>query len=42
MIFSVLFLHEAMTARLIIGAAVIMAAILLTELKPSLVKKKMT
>ena len=42
MIFSVLFLHEAMTARLIIGAAVIMAAILLTELKPGLVKKKMT
>lgn len=42
MIFSVLFLHEAMTARLIIGAAIIMGAILLTELKPSLVKKKMT
>lgn len=42
MIFSVLFLHEAMTARLIIGAAIIMGAILLTELKPGLVKKKMT
>ena len=42
MIFSVLFLHEAMTARLIIGAAIIMGAILLTELKPGLAKKKMT
>jgi len=35
MLLSVLFLHEVLTGRMIIGAALIMIAILITELKPS-------
>lgn len=40
MIFSVLFLHELLTGRMITGAAMIMIAILITELKPSLHRKR--
>ena len=39
MLLSVLFLHEVLTGRMIIGAALIMIAILITELKPSFHKK---
>jgi drug/metabolite transporter (DMT)-like permease len=40
MLLSVLFLHEVLTGRMIVGAALIMVAILLTELKPSLHRKR--
>lgn len=40
MIFSVFFLHEVLTGRMITGAALIMGAILLTELKPNLFRKR--
>lgn len=40
MIFSVIFLKELLTWRLIVGATLIMAAILITELKPNLFKKR--
>ena len=40
MILSVLFLQEVLTGRMMIGAALIMAAILITELKPSLQRKR--
>ena len=39
MLLSVLFLHEVLTGRMIIGAALIMIAILITELKPSFHRK---
>lgn len=39
MLLSVLFLHELLTGRMIIGAALIMIAILITELKPSFHRK---
>ena len=39
MLLSVLFLHEVLTGRMIIGAALIMVAILITELKPSFHRK---
>ena len=39
MLLSVLFLHEVLTGRMVIGAALIMIAILITELKPSFHKK---
>ena len=39
MLLSVLFLHEVLTGRMIIGAALIMVAILITELKPSFPRK---
>ena len=37
---SVLFYHEAMTARLLLGFALIFAAVLVTEMNPKLVRKK--
>lgn len=40
MILSVLFLQEVLTGRMMIGAALIMTAILITELKPSLQRKR--
>ena len=40
MLLSVLFLHEVLTGRMIIGAALIMIAILITELKPSFHRKQ--
>jgi drug/metabolite transporter (DMT)-like permease len=39
MVLSVLFLHEVLTGRMVVGAALIMIAILITELKPSLHRK---
>ncbi|MFZ0444176.1 MAG: DMT family transporter [Bacillus sp. (in: firmicutes)] len=39
MLLSVLFLHEVLTGRMVIGAALIMIAILITELKPSFHRK---
>ncbi|PFK56613.1 EamA family transporter [Priestia megaterium] len=39
MLFSVLFLHEVLTARMVTGAVLIMVAILIAELKPSFIKK---
>ena len=39
MLLSVLFLHEVLTGRMIIGAALIMIAILITELKPNFHRK---
>jgi len=40
MLFSVLFLHEVLTARMVTGAVLIMVAILIAELKPSFIKKQ--
>ncbi|PET69613.1 EamA family transporter [Priestia megaterium] len=40
MLFSVLFLHEVLTARMVTGAVLIMVAILIAELKPSFLKKQ--
>lgn len=40
MVLSVLILHEVLTVRMIVGAAFIMMAIFITELKPSLTKKR--
>lgn len=40
MLLSVLFLHEVLTGRMIVGAALIMIAIFITELKPSLHRKR--
>lgn len=40
MLLSVLFLHEVLTARMIIGAILIMIAILIAEVKPSYNKKQ--
>lgn len=40
MLLSVLLLHEALTGRMVIGAILIMAAILITEVKPSFQHKK--
>lgn len=40
MIFSVLFLHEVLSGRMIIGAILILAAIIYSEVKPSFFKKK--
>ncbi|MDF2067619.1 DMT family transporter [Bacillus sp. Cr_A10] len=40
MLLSVLFLHEVLTGRMIMGAVLIMIAILIAELKPSINKKK--
>ena len=37
---SVLFYHEAMTGRLVLGFALIFAAVLVTELNPQLIRKK--
>ena len=39
MLLSVLFLHEVLTGRMVIGAALIMIAIFITELKPSFHRK---
>lgn len=41
MAFSVLFLHELLTGRMIAGAALILLAILLAEVKPAHPKKKL-
>ena len=40
MIFSVIFLHEVLTGRMIVGAALILLAIIFTELKPTFGKKQ--
>lgn len=40
MLLSVLLLHEALTGRMVIGAILIMAAILIAEVKPSFQHKK--
>lgn len=40
MVLSVLFLHEVLTGRMVTGAVLIMAAILITELKPSFHRKR--
>ncbi|MFE7083525.1 DMT family transporter [Priestia megaterium] len=40
MLFSVLFLHEVLTGRMIIGAVLIMLAILIAELKPSFINSQ--
>ncbi|MEH7568278.1 DMT family transporter [Priestia megaterium] len=40
MLFSVLFLHEVLTVRMVTGAVLIMVAILIAELKPSFLKKQ--
>jgi len=40
MLFSVLFLQEVLTGRMITGAVLIMVAILIAELKPSFIKKR--
>lgn len=40
MLFSVLFLHEVLTGRMVVGAALILLAILFTELKPTFSKKR--
>ncbi|MCM3570830.1 DMT family transporter [Neobacillus mesonae] len=40
MVFSVLFLHEALTVRIVLGAALILAAILFAEVKPAFPKKR--
>ncbi|KMY52860.1 membrane protein [Bacillus sp. FJAT-27231] len=41
MLLSVVFLHEVLTARMVLGAAFIMMAILIAEVKPALPKKQM-
>ncbi|GGA89330.1 DMT family transporter [Ornithinibacillus halotolerans] len=41
MVLSVLILHEILTGRMIVGAILIMAAILIAELKPSFQKKQL-
>lgn len=40
MLFSVLFLHEVLTGRMVTGAVLIIMAILIAELKPSFIKKQ--
>lgn len=40
MLFSVLFLHEVLTGRMVVGAALILLAILFTELKPTFSKNR--
>jgi drug/metabolite transporter (DMT)-like permease len=40
MVLSVLFLHEVLTARMVVGAVLIMTAILIAEVKPAYVKKR--
>ncbi|MFY0519928.1 DMT family transporter [Lysinibacillus sp. UGB7] len=41
MVLSVLFLHEVLTGRMIVGAALILLAILIAEIKPAYPKKRM-
>ncbi|WP_332237291.1 DMT family transporter [Sporolactobacillus sp. KGMB 08714] len=40
MLFSIIFLHELVTARMILGAVLILASVLLSEIKPSFKKKE--
>lgn len=40
MVFSVVFLHEVLTGRMVIGAALILVAIIFSEVKPTLGKKQ--
>ncbi|MBQ0138089.1 MAG: DMT family transporter [Kurthia sp.] len=40
MIFSVIFLHEILTGRMIVGAALILVAIIFSEVKPTFSKKR--
>ncbi len=39
MVLSVIFLHEVLTGRMIIGAVLILLAILIAEIKPAYPKK---
>ena len=41
MVMSGLFLHEMLTSRMIIGATLIMVAILIAEVKPAYPKKQL-
>lgn len=40
MVFSVVFLHEVLTGRMVIGAALILAAIIFSEVKPTFGKRQ--